>query len=388
MLKTTSFEYLHLLKRFVLYFIHEFYVFEGSDITYYKRKPTEDDNSVIKAYDHPKNFFKVQIQFIKNKKPRPTKLSDLLNTVPFHKFANTVCKWGHDPNDMETNPLLAKDLHEEITESDLHPVLVNYLKRIICFNHPERYQWLMEYTGSLCHYTDSKTKVMLVLYSMEKQIGKSNFFKLLTSLLGTANTHMTQHLTNVFGERGSPRLRKNCAGLRKLLSAITDSVQSSRKIYLEEVHGNITEFIGASINLIGIVEDKMTIYDVNPAEQHNKVYYGKLIDDVIKYENEMNKFYTYLKQFANPKPKSFFRTPIYDLMTTASNEGIVNYVNELKESGINGIVHTESQGLYRVERDVMYQHSQRWCETAGEVPDKRSKFCEKISKLDKRITFK
>ncbi|ETK88191.1 hypothetical protein F441_03347 [Phytophthora nicotianae CJ01A1] len=407
MLKTTSFESLHLLKRFVLYFIHEFYVFEGSDITYYKRKPTEDDNSVIKAYD-PKNFFKVQIQFIEHKKPRFTKLSDLLNTVPFHKFANTVCKWEHDPNDMETfslaNPLLAKDLHEEVTESDLHPVLVDYLKRIICFNHPERYQWLMEYIGSLYHYPDSKTKVMLVLYSMEKQIGKSNFFKLLTSLLGTANTHMTQHLTNVFGERGSPQLRhqklcwfeeiagdkrsfRNC--LERMKSAITDSVQSSRKLYHEEeVHGNITEFIGASNNLIGIVEDKITIFDVNPAEQHNKVYYGKLIDDVIKNENEVNKFYTYLKQFANPKPKSFFRTPIYDSMTTASNEGIVNYVNELKESGLNGIVHTESQGLYRVERDIMYQHYQRWCETAGEVPDKRLKFCEKISKLDKRNTFK
>ncbi|GMF11897.1 unnamed protein product [Phytophthora lilii] len=169
---------------------------------------------------------------------------------------------------------------------------------------------------------------------MEKQIGKSNFFKLLTSLLGTANTHMTQHLTNVFGERGSPQFRhkklcwfeeiagdkrsfRNC--LERMKSAITDSVQSSRKLYHEEeVHGNITEFIGASNNLIGIVEDKMTIFDVNPAEQHNKVYYGKLIDDVIKNENEMNKFYTYLKQFFdNPKPKSLTMT-IYTLLLSIS----------------------------------------------------------------------
>ncbi|ETM44044.1 hypothetical protein F442_04541 [Phytophthora nicotianae P10297] len=50
-LKTTNFEYLHLLKRFVLYFIYEFYVFEGSDVAYYKRKPMEDEKSVIKAYD-------------------------------------------------------------------------------------------------------------------------------------------------------------------------------------------------------------------------------------------------------------------------------------------------------------------------------------------------
>ncbi|ETM47990.1 hypothetical protein L914_07422 [Phytophthora nicotianae] len=159
MLKTTNFESLHLLKRFVLYFIHEFYVFAGSDITYYKRKPTENDNSVIKA-DDPKNFFKVQIQFIENKKPRSTKLSDLLNTVPFHKFANTVCKWEHDPNDMETfslaNPLLAKDLHEETTESELYPALVDYLKCILCFNDPGRYEWLMEYIGSICHYPDYK----------------------------------------------------------------------------------------------------------------------------------------------------------------------------------------------------------------------------------------
>ncbi|KAF4030511.1 hypothetical protein GN244_ATG17723 [Phytophthora infestans] len=278
MLKTTSFESLHVLKRFVLYFIHGLYVFEGTDITYYKRKPTEDDNFVIKAYD-PKNFFKVQIQLIKIKKPRSIKLSDLLNTAPFHKLANTVCKWEHDLNDMETislaNPLLAKDLHEEITESDLHPVLIDYLERIICFTHPERYQWLMEYIGSRCHYPDNKTKVILVLYSMEKQFGTSNFFKLLTSLLRTANTHMTQHL-NVFGERGSPQLKhkkmcwfeeiagdkrsfRNC--LERMKSAITESVQFSQKLcHEEEAHGNITEFIGASNNLIGIVEDKMTIF--------------------------------------------------------------------------------------------------------------------------------
>ncbi|KAG2851080.1 hypothetical protein PC110_g8732 [Phytophthora cactorum] len=130
----------------------------------------------------------------------------------------------------------------------------------------------------------------------------------------------------------------------------------------------------------------MTVFDVNPAEQHNKVYYGKLIDDVIKNENEMNKFYTYLKKFANPKPKSFFRTKIYDSMTTASNEGIVNYVNELNETGLNGIVHTkvkvDDKNQFRVERDTMYQHYQRWCEKAGEVPDKRSKFCEKHFVMD------
>lgn len=36
----------------------------------------------------------------------------------------------------------------------------------------------------------------------------------------------------------------------------------------------------------------------------------------------------------------------------------------------------------------MDQHYQRWCKTAGEVSEKRSNFCEKISKVDKRIKFK
>ncbi|KAL8003121.1 hypothetical protein Plhal703r1_c13g0065461 [Plasmopara halstedii] len=80
----------------------------------------------------------------------------------------------------------------------------------------------------------------------------------------------------------------------------------------------MTKLIGVSNNLIGIVDDKGT--KIN------------LIDDVIKKENEMNKFYTYLKRFANPKPASFFQTPTSDSMTTASDEGNVNYVNELKES--------------------------------------------------------
>lgn len=80
---------------------------------------------------------------------------------------------------------------------------------------------------------------MQVLFSMEKKIGESNFFKLIASLLGTANSHMTQYLANVFGERGSPQLRdkKLCwleeiAGdkgsfrscLKRMKSAITDSV--------------------------------------------------------------------------------------------------------------------------------------------------------------------
>ncbi|KAL7680427.1 hypothetical protein Plhal304r1_c066g0154341 [Plasmopara halstedii] len=49
----------------------------------------------------------------------------------------------------------------------------------------------------------------------------------------------------------------------------------------------------------------------------------------------MNKFYTYLKEFSNSKPKSFFPTPIYDSMTIAINESNVNYVNDLKDPGLN-----------------------------------------------------
>ncbi|KAL7682177.1 hypothetical protein Plhal304r1_c051g0134731 [Plasmopara halstedii] len=98
---------------------------ERNELVYWAEKylvieNKQDNNSVIKAYD-PKNFFKVQIQFINNKKPRFTNLTDFLNTVSLHKFAKTVCKWEHDPNNMETfslaNPLLAKDLYEEITNS-------------------------------------------------------------------------------------------------------------------------------------------------------------------------------------------------------------------------------------------------------------------------------
>ncbi|GMF61687.1 unnamed protein product [Phytophthora fragariaefolia] len=174
-------------------------------------------------------------------------------------------------------------------------------------------------------------------------------------------------------------------------SAITDDVQSSRKLYHEEEnHSSITEYIGASNNLIGVVEDKMTIFDVNPAEQHNKVYYGELINSVFKNRHEMDKLMTYLKQFATPQPKSFFRTSFYDSMTTTSNEGIVNYVNELKKKGVDALYPSkriENEGT-RVKRDTLYKNYQTWCEEAGETPDKRSKFCERLPKLNRNITFK
>ncbi|KAL7997702.1 hypothetical protein Plhal703r1_c32g0123691 [Plasmopara halstedii] len=138
----------------------------------------------------------------------------------------------------------------------------------------------MEYIGSLCQSPDSRKNVMLVFYTMERRIDKSNFFKLHTSLPETVNSCM-QHLTNGILES-------------RMKSVITASVQSGRNHYYEEeVHGDITIFSGASDNWTGIVVDKMTTYDVDRAEQHNKVNYGKLIGDVIKNENEMNKFYIY-----------------------------------------------------------------------------------------------
>ncbi|GMF61686.1 unnamed protein product [Phytophthora fragariaefolia] len=102
MLKTTNFESLHLLKRFILYFIHEFYVFEGSNHCYYKRKPTAANNSVIGDYDIS-NFAKTQINYYDEStiKHKSSKLSDLLITIPFHKFSSTICSWNHDPSDLE-----------------------------------------------------------------------------------------------------------------------------------------------------------------------------------------------------------------------------------------------------------------------------------------------
>ncbi|KAL7682178.1 hypothetical protein Plhal304r1_c051g0134741 [Plasmopara halstedii] len=47
----------------------------------------------------------------------------------------------------------------------------------------------MEYIGSLCRYPDSKTKILLVLYSTEKQRGKYNLFKLLMSVLERQDSH-------------------------------------------------------------------------------------------------------------------------------------------------------------------------------------------------------
>ncbi|KAL7679437.1 hypothetical protein Plhal304r1_c079g0165561 [Plasmopara halstedii] len=152
----------------------------------------------------------------------------------------------------------------------------------------------MEYIGSLCQSPDSRKNVMLVFYTMERRIDKSNFFKLHTSLPETVNSCM-QHLTNGILESVDCHiyLIKLC-WFEGIASVITASVQSGRNHYYEEeVHGDITIFSGASDNWTGIVVDKMTTYDVDRAEQHNKVNYGKLIGDVIKNENEMNKFYIY-----------------------------------------------------------------------------------------------
>ncbi|KAL7688404.1 hypothetical protein Plhal304r1_c019g0068021 [Plasmopara halstedii] len=115
---------------------------------------------------------------------------------------------------------------------------------------------MMEYIGSLCHYPDSKTKILIVLYSIGKQIGKSIPLRRGSRQLRHKKLRWFEEIA---GDKCSFRNR-----LERMKSTITDSVQY---IYHEEVQAILLNLLVLQ-NLIGIVEDK--IFDVNLAEQHNK----------------------------------------------------------------------------------------------------------------------
>lgn len=112
---------------------------------------------------------------------------------------------------------------------------------------------------------------------------------------------------------------KNRAGLRKLPGRSAHFVIVLSKwslpspILCNLVENSIIKkkYTATSLNLLALSTTWLAssktrwLFRFNPAEQHNKVYYGKLIDDVIKKEDEMNNFFTYLHQIANTKPKYF-----------------------------------------------------------------------------------
>lgn len=399
--------------RFICYFIHEFFVFgiRSSDC-YIRSKVCELNTLPLQpfALNEFKNVMvRSMVEFpLGSNKWTTINLSmfDVLKVLPYHKFTNQCHLWDHDSTNLDTfsmaTPFQYISLTEFIVESQLVPNLVYYLKTIICNNCNQSWEWIRSYLANIIYQPDSRTETMLVLYSRDKRLGKSTMYFILNMILGQANIAKVESIIDAFGERGGPSLiGKRIVWLEELTdkkstfrqcmdrmkTAITEKRTTYRKLFHEtnEIN-NTNEYIACTNHLVGVLEDRMTILQVNAERKDDREFYAKLRHDMN--QAEINKFVAYLKPYTTSLPMVPHKTTIYHSMLSNGSESVELFVNELKAGETKLIIQKKSKFCY-CTKEHLYEYVYRsWCESNNEQILSFNRFKEKVHHYEHNCEYK
>ena len=357
MLKSITFPDKHMLKRFIMLFIHECFVFFSTDIStkcYYRVYSAEYKCDILKEYPMA-NFKTIDIKYqtkanngVKSKKS--IKFGALINSIPNHIFENRDYIWNSKSYDLTTMSMALNfqfdEIKDEIKESDLPESLIHYFKDVICASSNEQYQWFLNWLANIIHQPNKKTGVMLVLYSQEFRLGKSTLTELVSMMMGELNICEAKSLESVFGDRGcvhgigrklvilEEMVKSNNDFVKirdQMKSAITDKNLNVREYYKATgTTRNTHEYIACSNNLIAILPERMTVLKVAPIHQNDKKFYTQLRDECFN-RPMINKLAAFLKPYQSHMPMYALHTETEEIMKDNSKARFEDFIDILKD---------------------------------------------------------
>jgi hypothetical protein len=395
MIKTIKFADIEIAQRFIALFINEYFLFFVGDSKhcYIKRTPTDDNSNPLESVDMGL-FTNIKLQLPKTS----ITMKEMLCSVPYHQFDYASYVWNMDPADREAFSmaypfnLTGEGIDDDVKLEDLPENLVYYLKHIICNDCEDRFQWLMNYLANLIHQPNKRTGVMLVLYSQANRVGKSTFSWILKQIMHESNVVQANHLSEVFGVRGCPKaigkrliwfeeLSASSKEFReymdKMKTAITDDHITYRALYREyQKCRNTNEYIAATNHLVGVLERRMTVFDVNCDRQGDRQFYGELRATCTT--EVLNKFVKYLKQFTTSLPMNIIETEIFKNMLSNSSEPIGQYCKDLSQAtNCDFPRYSNGKFTYTLISDL-YESYTMWCRSCNEKILSQAKFVAKV----------
>jgi hypothetical protein len=408
LLKTIHFGSYMLMQRFVAYLINECFImfsFDGKSC-YYRRQPTRDHPEPISKYALS-NFENINVNFYKDDKLGSTNLKMLIRSIPMHSFSDIVYKWNHSIEDKHSislaHPFNFQKLDHRVSENELPQELVYYFKSVLCADSIESWNWFRSYLANILLNPDKKTRVMLVLYSKDKQVGKSTLLDLLSMIVNTSNICLSTNLKHVFGDRGCPQaVGRKIIWLEEMVktpaeffsiqenmkSSITDTMTTCKALYKESMQYNNThEYIAASNNLIAVLEDRMTILQVASIMKDNKDFYSKLRSSITP--EVINKFVTYLSDYQSSMPMSPLMTAIQETMYENSKDPFECFTEALMESYNDELERFEHKKgyIYSVQSDT-YKYYKSFNAENNYKSISMKAFNTKLLSSDERIGLK
>ncbi|KAF0704286.1 hypothetical protein AaE_015017 [Aphanomyces astaci] len=396
-----------MMRRFLCYFINEFFVFGATSSDCWVRAKVTKHNTKPLHQRSINEFKNISIRSSdRNGKISPCDMFSVLKSLPYHKFTNSCHLWNHSPEDRDTFsvalPFQYTDVGE-VTEKDLPDLLMYYLKEVICNNDEDAWIWLRSYLANVIHQPDDRTEVMLILYSQEKRVGKSTLKFIIDQIFGeTTNMGKVENLSDVFGERGGTavvgkrvvwfeELTEKKAVFRacmdRMKTAITEKRTTYKPLY-QELHetNNTNEYIACTNHLVGVLADRQTVLHVNNKHREDHAFYTKLRSGMN--QDGCNKFASYLKQFVTQLPMRIHKTAIYESMLSNGAEGIDTFINGIKSGEIK-FQFTQAPKYWYAPKEDLYDRAYiHWCESQGEKPITFNHFKEKFQHYDRDCEYK
>lgn len=406
LLKSIEFQNIELLRRFVSYFLNEFYVFDIADSKqcYFRCRPTKENPMVIRPYDMGA-FQKIRISVLApNGIMSSTTMAGLLSGLPIHKFEHTNIVWNPPADETTTfslaTPFKAKYIGR-VEESELPADLMHYFKDILCHGDEEKWIWLRSYLANLYWQPNERTGVMLLLYSQKKRCGKSTLKDFIQNfLIGERNVQLANSMGAVFGERGCPGAATkklvwfeeltDCKStfrthMDRMKTAITDDQTTFRELYKEFVTiNNRNEYIAATNHLVGVLEDRFTVFKISEERCGDREFYAQLRAQMPACAD---KFVSYLKDYTTSLPMKIHQTPEYESMLGNSSEAIVQYLKDIKEPDTYFGREERSDYVFST-KNAFYTHYLNWCEGNKEKPLSWGHFKEKAMHYEPSIQWK
>lgn len=299
----------------------------------------------------------------------------------------------------------------------LCPKILNHIKLVLCDNKQDRYDYLITWLAHICQYPEIKTRVMMILYSADTQVGKGLIAEALVSkIFGFANATKTGSMNDAIGDFNGLISNKilvvfdeaNNGGndkiteskVQSLKSRITDSIQSQNKkgINQEQVidYCNFMALLNGNLKIENN-DGRTCVFKVSDSKKGDTEYFKTVLSEMND-ETATNALYTYLFNYKivldlTNIPKTEERKEM--IMQTA--EQPIKFFNEIKEGNyiLNGraldrkledTMDYSSVGTNVIEKvyitlDILYSEFNYWVVDAGEKSGvyskiKFAKFCK------------
>ncbi|GMF24246.1 unnamed protein product [Phytophthora lilii] len=260
--------------------------------------------------------------------------------------------------------------------------ILSFLYEIICNNNSKLYIQLLTALAKMVQYPDSKTEMLIILYSVLEGCGKTCFTDLLLVIFGIHSIDVSAgSIDSLVNERRSHLIGKKLCivnEVREMKSSfgqhheafksfLTDKYMSARPLYANKItFRNVLEAVITTNNLATIPSGKgarrFQLFELNDGRCQDKAYFGNLYNKSINRPEVNNAFYTYLMREVKVE-----RGPMEHIVQTEAQDEFRQATEDNVSSFWRHVYNETPMATIFSKMDAFHTYT-NWCSSHGDIP--------------------